>query len=863
MAKNFMSKNKQPKNKKPVDKKPKQKTGRKLDAWNKAAIGVLTVFLVGCITVFFILVNVVNDPDGMRFNKDGLITTANTRIFDGNGNLWLELGSEIREDVDYDEIPQCVIDAFLSIEDSRYFEHNGFDLPRFMAAALNNLRSGDLSQGGSTLTMQMIDNAFTKKREDKMLAENGSISTSEKIKLKIQEIYLSLIAEQNLDKESIFEYYVNRIWFGSGGNTRGIQKAAQYYFNKDITQINVGEAAFLAGSINAPIYYNPMNNLIDLENDHLKMATNRRNATLDLMLHHGYITQEEHDLYVNTDLAFALQSAQMESTNPYGAFLDQVLEEARMLTGQDPAIVPMDIYTTLDKDLQDQANAIIRGEIFAYPDEAFDVGFAVVDNKNGEVLAVGPGRGYDPNASDRYDNSIMQRSPGSSMKPLLAYASTFDLLGWSTKHTVNDKGKDYFNAGFKLGNSDGRYEGEMSLERALGVSKNTTAAAAMIDLVNDKGYNYWIDYCKKLGYSDDVAEKFVEQYSIGGADMRASPREQASAYTIFANGGKRIEDHTIREIVYRSDNSKVKPDLEPVKVISEQAAWMMSQLLYNVVNGGYGMMNDALASSAYPIYGKSGTSDWGEYGVPYGIPQTAIRDEWSVGYSSAYTVACWTGYLNQYEQQGYYIPVNRIMAYNMAFEITDYLLDYLSSRTQYVPIPRPNGITDYKGGYIKDEFASRGDKTHFEKSDEELACEASGGTWDESTETCKEPEKSEEQLACEEEGGTWDKESESCKKPEKTEEQKCTEAGGTWDASKKACTYPPTPEEECKKNGGTWDGSSCTYGPTPDQECVNSGGTWNGSSCTYPEPSPEQPANDVRTGFIHKFFRLRKPTSFR
>lgn len=112
---------------------------------------------------------------------------------------------------------------FLAIEDSRFFEHNGFDLPRFMAAALTNLRTGDFSQGGSTLTMQMIDNAFTKQKEEQ-LKESGSYTTVDQIKLKVQEIYLSLIAEQTIDKEAIFEFYVNRIWFGSGGNTRGIQK---------------------------------------------------------------------------------------------------------------------------------------------------------------------------------------------------------------------------------------------------------------------------------------------------------------------------------------------------------------------------------------------------------------------------------------------------------------------------------------------------------------------------------------------------------------------------------------------------------------------------------------------------------------
>lgn len=341
----------------------------------------------------------------------------------------------------------------------------------------------------------------------------------------------------------------------------------------------------------------------------------------------------------------------------------------------------------------------------------------------------------------------------------------------------------------------------MSLARALGVSKNTPAAQAMIDLVDQTGYDYWVEYCKNLGYTDDVAEAFVEQYCIGGADMQASSREQASAYTIFANGGKRIEDHTIRKIVYRNDNSEVTPNLEPIQVISEQAAWMMSQLLYDVVNGNYGMMNDQLASSSYPIYGKSGTSDWGIYGLEYGIPQAAIRDEWSVGYSSAYTVACWSGYLTQYEQQGYYIPVNQIIYYNMAFEITDYLLDYMSSREQYVDIPRPDGITDYKGGYIKTEFASKGDPDTSSTDDDE-------------------DDTSEEQQACEAEGGTWDAESSTCVKEEE-EEQPTT----------------PTPEEECIANGGTWNGTACTYPPTPEEECITNGGTWDGTTCTYP-PTP-------------------------
>ena len=165
---------------------PKKKR-RKLDIWNKIAVCVLTLFLVGCISVFFILVNIINDPEGMRFSQDGLSTLSNSRIFDASGNLVYEFGDEIREDITYEKIPQSVVDAFLSIEDSRYFDHNGFDLPRFMAAAIANLRSGNFSQGGSTLTMQMIDNAFTKNQEAK-LENEGKLNKFALVKLMIQEI---------------------------------------------------------------------------------------------------------------------------------------------------------------------------------------------------------------------------------------------------------------------------------------------------------------------------------------------------------------------------------------------------------------------------------------------------------------------------------------------------------------------------------------------------------------------------------------------------------------------------------------------------------------------------------------------------
>lgn len=832
---------------------------RKLDIWNRIAVVILTLFLVACISVFFVLVNIINDPEGMRFSQDGLSTLSNSRIYDGSGNLIFEFGNEIREDVEYEQIPQSVVDAFLSIEDSRYFTHNGFDLPRFVASAITNLRNGDLGQGGSTLTMQMIDNAFTKNQEDKIESETGKgLSSLDKIKLKIQEIYLSLIAEQSVSKEDIFEYYVNRIWFGSGYNTRGIQKAANYFFGKDVSELNLGESAFLAGIVNAPVTYNPLYALNDSSFDYLKAATQRRNTALRLMLQHGYITQEEYDLEVATDLTFAFDLQQIITTDPNDAYIQQTIDECRTLTGQDPSIIPMDIYTALNQDVQKVSDGICNGTItgdngeISFPNDGFNVGFGIINNENGEIVAVGPGRYYHSDAPIKYDLSTTIRQPGSTMKPLMAYAPAFDILGWSTVHTVNDAAKDYFHAGSNLENSDGRYQGYMSLQDALGVSKNTTAAATMIELVNDLGYDYWIDYCKKLGYDKDVAENFVEMYAIGGGEMRASPIQQASAYSNFANGGVRINAHRIRKVIRRSDKLEVAGNSTEYEIVSEQAAFMISVLLDRVVSGGYNNMNNVLANSEYTVYGKSGTTDWQEAAWQYGIPKGSMRDSWSVAYTSQFTVACWSGYTPDYEASGYYIT-SGVLNQKTAYYINKYLLNYLKQYGNYHTIEEPDGISDYRGGYIETKFLEDGDNSSYtnQTTSAQQACSAAGGTWDSESQICvMKQEKTQTQIACEGSGGTYDNGACSC--PDGYE------LNGSACQPKKEEEEPNDPESQCAAWGGTWNGTQCEFGTNPDtpndnnQNNDQNNGNNNGGNT---DTGSQQ--NGGTTGFIF-FDRIRQ-----
>ena len=188
------------------------------------------------------------------------------------GVLIADIGAELRENITYADLPQVVIDAFISIEDSRYFVHNGFDLPRFTKAAMTNLitslKTGDISfdQGGSTFTMQLVKNTY--------------LSAEKSIPRKLKEIYLALQLDTQISKKRVLELYLNMINFGAG-TTRGIANAAKYYFGKDVNALNLTEAAYLAGVINAPGMISPF-----LFGD-IEVATTRRNEVLDLMVQIG------------------------------------------------------------------------------------------------------------------------------------------------------------------------------------------------------------------------------------------------------------------------------------------------------------------------------------------------------------------------------------------------------------------------------------------------------------------------------------------------------------------------------------------------------------------------------------------------
>lgn len=680
-------------------KEKKTKKTSKRSVLDRVVIVFLALALIGGVCGISIIGYIVATTDTSDL-ADRMNNEEPTTFYAANGEEFSELGMESRQNITYEQVPQTVIDAFLAIEDSRFYKHNGFDLPRFISSAMSNLKSGSFAQGGSTLTMQAIDNFFMKPEEEAMQKEGKSFNSIQKVERKMKEIYMSMSIENELSKPQIMEKYLNQINFGD--QARGIERGAQYFFGKSVEDLNLSESAYLAGCINAPNTYNPYNGY-DAKNkaNYYKAATDRRDETLALMLHHGFITETEYNLAKSTKLAFQVVGKESSDSDPYRYYMLAARDEAFALTGKDPATTPMKIYTSLDKDAQKEANKAASGEVVNLDtNKNYQIAFTVLDNKTGGIVAMIPGRGdYTGVYKNRADS--VDHMPGSSIKPLIDYAYALDNLGYCTSRVYNDKAITV--DGTVIRNSDGRYYGKISMERAIAQSLNTPAVTTLKDAITRNGNEPIVKYLLNLGFSENQMDAFNIRYSIGGT-MSTSPQQMAAAYAVLANGGEYKEAHYVTRIEFK-DGKTPAIDVKPktAKVMSPQAAYMTSELLYKAVNGKYKGWNlmGRLGFGAYPVYGKTGTSDWANDGLDRGIPSVAMKDEWMINYTSEYTIATWSGFDQEIADGNNYVT-DQLLYENIPGWINKHMLDAITKNP--VRISNPGGISSYGGGMIKTEW---------------------------------------------------------------------------------------------------------------------------------------------------------------
>lgn len=547
------------------------------------------------------------------FNPNNLYKQESSIVYDKNNEVIGKLGSEIRDTITYDQMPEILVDAIIATEDSRFFMHNGVDLPRFIKASISQLlrRGGG---GASTITMQLSKQAYT-----------GDVATGIKgIIRKFTDIYLSVFKiERKYTKEQILEYYVN--FPGLGSNSFGVAEASQTYFGKDVSELNLSEAALIAGLFQAPTAYNPY--------VHPKAAEQRRATVLRLMKRHGYITEEEEKMANAISVESLLAGKQY--TNPYQNFIDVVIDEVVEKTGESPYKTPMKIYTTLDKAKQDHLNSIINGEKYTWVNDKVQVGIAVTDIETGGIVALSGGRNTVALGFNRATD--LNNQPGSSAKPIFDYGPGVEYFNWSTYTPFIDEPHSYTNGG-QVKNWDNGFMGFLTLRQSLGLSRNIPALKAFQNIPNA----YIKKFATSLGIRPELESGIVHEAHSLGAFNGTNPLEMAAAYASFGNGGYYIEPYAVTKIVYSGTNQTKEFKPSKTKVMSDSTAYIITNSLIWSVNSG--------VAAGERIYGreiaaKTGTTNFDpSTQKAYGIPYSSVKDYWAVGYTPKISMALWYGY---------------------------------------------------------------------------------------------------------------------------------------------------------------------------------------------------------------------------
>ena len=618
-----------------VKNKPKQKKIVNTILIIILSLGIL-VMLAGI--VFMIYIAISSNP---KFDAEKLDSSEPTILYDANGEEFAKLGSEMRDKVTYDELPEVLVDAIVATEDSRFFQHNGFDAPRFLRASIGQVFGNSDAGGASTLSMQVVKNSLT-----------SSIATGiDGVIRKFQDIYLSIFKlEKNYTKEQIIEFYVNN--HNLGGNVYGVSQAARVYFNKDVEDLNLAEASIIAGMFQAPNAYRPV------EEENLEAVTKRRDTVLYLMERHGYITEEEKDLASSISIESLVNynaEADTSGNSEYQGYIDTVVAEVEEKVGENPYTVSMQIYTNLDREKQDGLNRVMNGESYNWVNDVIQSGVTVLDSETGKIQAIGAGRNKTGvNTLNFATSDTIRRQPGSTAKPLFDYGPLIEYNNAST-FGYNDGNDNYrmfvdepysYSTGQEINNWDGKFMGNMTTRRALSLSRNIPALKAFQQVDNSK----IIEFVQKLGIEPEIENGKIHEAHALGAFTGVNSLDMAGAYATFSNGGYYNEPYAVSRVIINASGEEYTHESEKTKAMEDSTAFMITSMLDDTSITGGGAM-DRVAM-------KTGTTNFDEATRErLGMADDAIRDSWVVGYTTKTVIAMWYGYEKTNEElvsQGYY-----------------------------------------------------------------------------------------------------------------------------------------------------------------------------------------------------------------
>lgn len=603
---------------------------RKVSKKKKIILNILIICVIAfasLMAVFFAYI-IVKAP---KFDPNNLKFTQMSELYDTEGNIITKMGNENRTEISYDDLPEVLIDAIIATEDSKFFQHNGFDLARFMKASMYQL-VGKNRGGASTLTMQIAKNNYT----------STESKGFEGITRKFTDIYLSIFKiERKYTKKEILEFYVNDSYLGNGAY--GVEQASLNYFGKSVSELNLAEASFIAGLFQSPNYYNPYN--------YPERAEGRRKTVLYLMQRHGYITEEEKEIAENSPITSYIKKTQTSGTySEYQGYIDTVVEELENEYDLNPYTTPLKIYTAMNRSKQDFVNKVMNGEAWKWENENAQAGVVMTDSASGEVLAVGAGRNKNSERSYNYA-TMTNRQIGSTAKPIFDYGPAVEYLGWGTVNYIDDTPTTYSD-GTKISNSDGGYKGRLPLYQALGLSRNITALKTFQQVSKEAGNDKILKFASSLGITPEVDKngKIHEAHSIGSftgstkkGESRNSPMTMAGAYQAFSNGGYYIKPHTIKKFVYKDTDEVVETKSAKTRVMNDSTAYIINYSLNRSATEG--LAKSAAGISGVQTAAKTGTSNFDEATKKrYHLSSKAVNDLWVCGYTPKQTITFWYGY---------------------------------------------------------------------------------------------------------------------------------------------------------------------------------------------------------------------------
>ncbi len=591
----------------------------------------LFLLLFGCAALLFLFFYYTYDlPRPEKFTENPFIES--TKIYDRTGKVLLYdiYGEEKRSIVPFDKISDNLKHSVLASEDARFYQHGGIDLASIIRSLLVDLKLQSASQGASTITQQLIRSVYLSR--DKTIAR------------KIREIVLSIELERRYSKDQIFDWYLNKIPFGE--NAYGAEAAAQTYFNKPASDLSLAQAAALTALIPAPSYYSPYGS-------HKDLLLQRKDYILGRMKELGYINTAQEDVAKKEVLNFTESTAPIKAPH-FVMYVKQYLEDKY---GTDFLQQKgLKVYTTLDWDLQDYAEQVVRDTDATNASfNANNTAMVVIDPKTGEILALIGSKDYfgksypagcdkktngsclfDPN----YDVAILgQRQPGSSFKPFV-YATAFkkgytpDTVLWDVKTEFNSNCNPDGNGvvgsdGSRCYNPqdyDGLYRGKVSLRSALDESLNIPS----VELLYLAGLKDSLKTAQDLGITTlNDPNRYGLSLVLGGGEVTLL--EMTSAYGVFAAEGEKFDPVSILKIEDSNGNIIEQNQGEPTKVLSTQVARQINDVLSdNNARAPIFGVNNALHFNDYQVAAKTGTTQY-------------FNDAWTMGYSPFAAVGVWVG----------------------------------------------------------------------------------------------------------------------------------------------------------------------------------------------------------------------------